>query len=218
MISAKDKFREGYIMVNRPFKFFEMDIPIQKFTIFWAYSEQPVFEQVLTEEAKEEAYHIANPGPFGRALFSNKDAEAYIDEKLSFLFDSAIAYKKLYLGDIVQVFIGTTVIRLYPEEYTILTEEKIKNIIAEDGYHAVVLPGATSIQQFKDSMIYLRSRGVSKSTATKWSSIGLKGMVYYKPYFSLLESFSRPHEIMMPDQFYKDVEGINPTKITQKHT
>jgi len=53
MLDAKKKFREGFIMTKRPFKFANMKNPIQAFTVVWAYSEQPQIRPELTQTARE---------------------------------------------------------------------------------------------------------------------------------------------------------------------
>lgn len=45
---AKDRFRQGFIMLKRPFDFHELKNPLQQFTILWTYSEKPVEKEVLT--------------------------------------------------------------------------------------------------------------------------------------------------------------------------
>lgn len=39
MIKARDKFREGWILLLQPFQFVEMSFPIQKHTMVYAYAE-----------------------------------------------------------------------------------------------------------------------------------------------------------------------------------
>lgn len=207
MINAKDKFREGFIMLLRPFKFAELKNPLQKFTIIWAYSEQPVIKNILTHKAKEEADLIENcTHPL--IFFNKEQREDYIAEKIERLFDRPDSYEKLYEGEIVQCIIDGEQCRFYPDEYKILSKEKVSEIMQEEGYHVLISEELKKINSFKDQSHYLRSRGIKQSIADKWASLSFKGLVIYKPYFQLLTMFCRDYEIYK-DEFYEEVEGVN---------
>ncbi len=205
MIDAKNKFREGYILINRPFQFKEMECPVQKNTIVWAYSEKPVIESNLTEEAKEEVLLISDTSGIG--FMTGEHKQEYIAKEIESIYNNPKNYNHLHVGDIVQSTIDGVVCRFYPDEYEILSEEALTELLEEEGYHTICTQGLYRIKDFLDKAHYLRSRGVSKATAEKWASIGFKDQVYYKPYFGLLKMFCRPNEIY-PDLFYKEVEGI----------
>lgn len=203
-IDAKSKFREGFIMILRPFKFAELKDPIQKLTIVWAYSEQPVIKRVLTDAAKEEADAIANQS----GLFFGFDSkEERIEMQLDELYADSKSWEDLYEGDIVQAYFEDQPCRFYPEEYKIMSREKISELMTEEGYHTVISDELLHIKDFAEKSHYLKSRGVSKHIADKWASLSYPGLVFYKPYYGLLEMFARANEIY-PDTFYEKVEGI----------
>jgi hypothetical protein len=206
MINAKDKFREGFVMIMRPFQFGELSNPIQKFTIVWAYSEQPKIVKELTQTGKEKVDVILNES-HGPRFLTEKDKNDYIDSQIEKVYENSKNWNENYKGEIVQTYIDGQLIRLYPDEYNIISKEKLHEIMGEDGYHAVCSRGLYGIKEFRDQAYYLKSRGVSKHNANKWASVTFKEMVYYKPYYQLLTMFCRNHEIY-PDKFYEDVEGI----------
>ena len=51
---AKHKFREGWIMLKRPFKFGELSKPLQKMTVLYAFSEKPIITMELNAKGIEE--------------------------------------------------------------------------------------------------------------------------------------------------------------------
>ncbi len=209
MIDAKNKFREGFIMLLRPFKFAELKNPLQKLTILWAYSEQPIIKRVLTSEAKNECYLTENVSGLG--FMSKEHKKAWIEEALENLFNSPTSYENLYEGDIVQSYVDGQLCRFYPDEYKILTKERLFEIMQEEGYHVIISEELKLLKEFKDKSHYLKSRGISQKIADKWSSLSFGSMVIYKPYFELLNMFCRDHEIY-EDEFYTQVEGINFSK------
>lgn len=207
MINAKDKFREGFIMIMRPFSFVELRNPIQAFTIVWAYSERPVTRKELTETAKEKMDLVYNESiPIG--FFTKKDKEEYINKEIERISNDNKSWNEKYVGDVVQTYIDGQLIRLYPDEYNIISKEKLAEIMEEEGYHAVCSRGLYELKDFRDKTHYLQSRGVSENIANKWASMSFKELVYYKPYYELLEMFCRDYEIY-PDEFYQEIEGIS---------
>jgi len=111
-----------------------------------------------------------------------------------------------YIGEVVQVTVEGEICRFYPDEYDILSDEALQVLYDEEGYH-VIIENETmlSLPSIKDRMFYLQSRGISKRMALKWSAKGMKDMVYFKPYFELIDLFART---ILPDSFYTEVEGI----------
>jgi hypothetical protein len=206
MIDAKNKFREGFIITLRPFDFLELKNPIQKFTILWAYSEQPKTIKELTETAKEEIDLIVN-NVYGPRFFTREEKDEYIEQQINKVYGDSKNWNECYKGEIVQTYIDGQLIRLYPDEYNIVSKDKLTEIMSEEGYHAVCSRGLYEIKDFRDKTHYLQSRGVSKHIANKWASMGFKEMVYYKPYYELLTMFCRDYEIYS-DSFYEKVEGI----------
>lgn len=208
IIDAKNKFREGFIMLKRPFEFGDMKNPIQKLTIVYAYSERPVLENRLTDKAIEEIENLHNRGTFmNPTRFFNETHEDYLERKLEEIYNIPSNFENIYKGDIVQCLIEGQMCRFYPDEYNIISQEKLNEIMSEEGYHAIVTPGLENIKAYKDTLHYIQSRGVSEAIAKKWAGLSFKDLIYFKPYYSLLEVFCRENEIY-PDDFYEKVEGI----------
>lgn len=205
MINAKDKFREGFIMLLRPFDFAELKNPLQKLTILWAYSEQPVLRDVLKPQAREKIDEICERP--NMSFLRKEDREEWINDQIKKICDNPSSHEKLYEGEIVQTYVDGQLCRFYPDEYKILTKERLAEIMEEEGYH-VILGDVKSLKDFNDKSHYLQSRGVSKNIADKWASLSFHSLVMYKPYFELLKIFCRWNEVY-PDKFYEEVEGIS---------
>lgn len=208
IIDAKNKFREGFIMLNRPFQFSDMQNPVQKLTIVYAYAEQAKFEERLTLKALKEIENIENDSSFlKRDKQINESHTEYIDRKLSQIYDSPLNFENVYKGEIVQAIIDGQTCRFYPDEYSLISLEKLNEIMSEEGYHAIITPGLEKVKQYRDILHYLESRGVSNHIAKKWAGLTFKDLIYFKPYYELLTMFCRDYEIY-PDNFYREVEGI----------
>lgn len=206
VINAKVKFTEGFIMILRPFQFAEMKNPIQKMTIVWAYAEQPVLKKYITSKAKKQVELIENSSYVGR-FFTQKEKEEFIEQEIEKVYKDRSSWENVYKGEIVQCQIDGQTVRFYPDEYNIISKDKLQEILEEDGYHAVCSKGLFELKEFRDKQHYLMSRGVSRNVANKWASVSYKELVYYKPYYELLKIFCREHQIY-PDKFYEEVEGI----------
>lgn len=212
MINAKDKFREGFIMLQRPFCFAELNTPLQKFTILWAYSEKPIIKNVLTTEAKEKIDLIENSSnPIG--FWKKEDKEDYLKREIEYVMNNPKNYDSLYEGEIVQCYVEGQLCRFYPDEYTIVSKEKLNDIMAEEGYHVICDNSLYLLKDFVDKKHYLQSRGVSERVAKKWASLSYGNLVMYKPYYELLEMFCRPYEIVADDNFYKEIENVDFTEL-----
>jgi len=205
MISAKDKFREGFIMLLRPFQFAELKNPIQKLTILWAYSEQPIIRNVLTAKSREKIEEIENSTPF---MFSQQSKDEWLESHIEKVINDSNNYENLYEGEIVQCIVEGQTTRFYPDEYRILGKDKVFDLMQDDGYHTILTDEVRKLPDFAEKCHYLRSRGVSKDKAEKWTSLSYQSLVMYKPYYELLQMFCREHEIY-PDTFYEEVEGIS---------
>jgi hypothetical protein len=214
MVNAKDKFREGFIMLKRPFDFGDLDVPLQNLTILWAYSERPVIKNYLSSEAMEKIADIENTTP-PLGFFSTEERDEYIERKIQWVYDNPKMYEPLYEGDIVQSVVNGQTVRFYPSEYTIVNSEKLAEIMAEEGYHTICNPSLYKTKDFTDKVHYLVSRGVNKRNAEKWASLGYRDMVMYKPYYELLTMFTRPQHIIADDKFYIEVEGIDFTELKE---
>lgn len=207
MIDAKNKFREGYILIKQPFKFEEMQDPVQAYTIAWAYSEQPVFEEEMTISAKEGLEALLNEGPFMNPKVGFKqDFNEYLSKEIEKIYSMESNFNQLHVGDIVQTNIDGITCRFYPDEYSVIDKDTLSEIMEEEGYHAICSQGLYKTKDFLDKFHYLRSRGISEYIAKKWAALGFKELVYYKPYFQLLSMYSR---VIYPDSFYEIMEGIS---------
>lgn len=207
MIDAKSKFREGFILIKQPFKFVE-GLVIQMNTIVWAYSEKPITRQELNSagvEKLETIRHTTPPFFFGSSAKTQE--ENWFSAEVDKVFEDLKNYDQIYEGEVVQCTIEGVTCRFYPNEYSVLELSRVQEILEEEGYHTVVSNTLKSLEPFKTSVHYLKSRGISKSVAEKWVSTTYKDLVYYKPYYSLLSMFARSWE-MYPDKFYEEVEGI----------
>lgn len=198
MLNAKDKFKEGYIMLLRPFDFVELQYPLQKLTILYAYSERPIFRKLLIPSALEEIRLIENSSGM---FYNNERKDADIDK----IVRDDRSYENYYEGDIVQCYVEGHLCRFYPDEYNIIKQNTLDSIFSEEGYHCIVNPAIREHKAFKDKLYYCMTRGIDKTTSEKYASYGFKDLVYFKPYYELLDAFSRH---IYPDKFYEEVEGI----------
>ena len=206
MINAKKKFREGFIMLKRPFKFSELKNPLQTFTILWAYVEAPVTREIITQEGMDKAETIENSTP-AIGFWGLNDRNEWIEKEIEKVFNDPKYKEIVYEGEIVQAFVEGQLCRFYPDEYTIIGADKLTQIMQEEGYHTICDPQIYKLPDFRNKKHYLQSRGVSEHIAKKWASMTFRDLVIYKPYHQLLEMFCRDHEIY-PDTFYDEVERI----------
>jgi len=214
MINAKTKFREGFIMLKRPFQFAELKEPLQKFTILWAYSERPVVKNELTDLAKDEIDLIKNHTK-RLGFWSQEDREEFIENKIEQILNTNKSYSELYEGEVVQAYVDNVMCRFYPSEYSIVDANKLFEIMQEEGYHTICSPALEKLNEFRTNVHYITSRGVDKETAKRWISMGYKSFVMYKPYYQLLELFCTPMEIISNDPFYQRVENIDFTELNK---
>lgn len=209
MINAKDKFREGFIMLLRPFKFAELQEPLQKLTILWAYSEQAIIKRVLTEEGQTKIEDIKNQSnPFNLTPY-----EEWLEQEIAYVTSKEKYFRDDYKGEIVQCVVDKQICRFYPDEYKILSSKKLQEALEEEGYHCIIDERLRSISEFKNKVFYLTSRGVPERIAEKWVSVAYKDLVIYKPYYELLDMFCRPNEIIADDPFYVKTENIDFTEL-----
>lgn len=208
MIDASKRIYHGWIILKQPFRFAELEEPLQMKTILYAYSERPVIKRVLTEKALEERDSILNQSimftPFERK-------EDIIDRQVKELERKNASWEEEYHGEIMQVVINGVTTKFFPEEYDHVSEKLLSEYLEDEAYHMVAHPGLFKNQEFLKRRHYIQSRGVDERIAGKWVSIGFKDLVMYKPYFQLLKMFARDHEIYA-DPFYERVEGIDFTR------
>ena len=206
-INAKEKFREGFIMLNRPFAFAELKDPLQRFTILWAYAEAPVTRTVVSQAGLEKADEIENTT--GAIGFWGVDSRTeWIEKEIEKVYNNPKYQEVQYEGEIVQAFVDGQLCRFYPDEYSIIGPEKLTDIMQEEGYHTICSEAIYGLPDFRNKKHYLQSRGVPERIAKKWASVTFRDLVIYKPYHQLLTMFCRDHEIY-PDSFYEEVEGIS---------
>lgn len=208
MIDARNLFREGFIRIERPFDFAEMEEPIQKYTIVYAYAESLYKKKVLTRAAQDDIEFWYSCS----ALALPKGIDESIQEARAREVERITEYEGNYeeevLGQILQANIDGVTFRLYPDEYTILTKEQVTDYMERPGWHVIPqVESTTNWKNFKDQVYFSRQRGISKADAVRWASLAFPGSVYYKPYFDLLDKFVRQEHIYV-DTFYRRVEGI----------
>jgi hypothetical protein len=198
---AKNKFREGWILLLQPFQFVEMAFPIQKHTMVYAYAEKPTFRRKLKKEAKEKIDDINNSPAFA-FMSTNKAVSEVKEEKIIEIMDDPKSYDQIYTGEIVQTEMDNALLRFMPDEYKIISEDFLSDILSGEGYHTLISKKLETVKEYRDRFHYLQSRGINAVTARKWASIGYKDLVYYKPYGTLVEMYCREHEIYLPDVEY----------------
>lgn len=215
MVNAKDFFREGWVMLLRPFEFAGLPNPLQKLSILYAFSEKPIISREYDEVGKVEwEDYLENFGRDAGFTTMSKYARLFGESELE--YDARVAMQLKYLddnhrkieiyeGNVVQCTIGGNLCRFYPDEYNIIKPETFNQVIEGDEYFMVVEhKNAFEIQAIKDKVHYIRQRGIPEELAKKWSSHSLKDAVYFKPRYELLEIFCRDHEIFLPDSHYPE--------------
>lgn len=204
MIKARDKFREGWILLLQPFQFVEMSFPIQKHTMVYAYAEKPTFRRELKKEALEKI-DIINCEPAFAYLSTNKSVQEVKEKKIIEIMDDGKNYDQIYTGEIVQTEMDDVLLRFMPNEYKIISEDFLSEVLAGEGYHTIINKKLETIKEYRDRFHYMQSRGVVAATAKKWASIGYKDLVYYKPYGTLVDMYCRHAEIYLPDDQYTEL-------------
>lgn len=210
-MEARNRFREGWIMLLRPFKFGELSKPLQKMTILYAYSEQPIINMELTEEGKNllKEAHDNIDKPFGpmigqsniwRRGFGEASDEFY-NHRISVQLDAIYkqyAKQENYKGEIVQCYVEKQLCRFYPEEYNVISRETFEHLLScdEQEYQIEVEDSKIfDLPEMKTKLHYLMSRGISRESAMKMNSNDVKDSVIFRPQQAILEIFCRDHEI-----------------------
>lgn len=209
-MNAKNKFREGWIMLLRPFEFAELKKPLQKMTILYAYSEKPIINMVLNEKGREELkwlnhYWDKKGGGlsdfhkmYQRRLFEDDDT---YDERMGRYLDKIFrdyCIEEDYKGEIVQCYVEGQMCRFYPEEYNIISRETFEHLLTcDEREYQIEIENKShfDIKTVKERIFYIQSRGVSKEKAMKMSSKEAKDSVIFRPQQAILEMFCREHEI-----------------------
>lgn len=214
-MNAKDNyFREAWIMLKRPFKFVEMEQPLQRFTVLYAYADCPLIKYTLNDkgrELKEEIMNSLDSGFLGgnhkyKKGFRESDEEhsKRINDELDYI-DNHYSTVEIYEGHMVQCTVEGVLCRFHPEEYSIIGQDTFNMVVSgEEFFLKTEIPSVFKIQQIKDKIFYMKNRGIPEQIAKKWASFSLKDAVYFKPRIEVLEHFCREPEIYLPDDDYEE--------------
>lgn len=209
-MEAKNRFKEGWIMLLRPFDFAELSEPLQKMTILYAYSEQPIINMELNEKGREELEDLneawdrkGKVGFHGSQMYAIRfgEPEEQYDARMGrYLDDIFRLYSKQenYKGEIVQCYVEKQLCRFYPEEYNVISRETFEHLLTcdEQEYKIDVEDKKFfDLKSIKDRLFYIQSRGIGKNIAMKMSSKEAKDAVIFRPQEAILEMFCREHEI-----------------------
>jgi hypothetical protein len=215
------RFREGWIMLFRPFEFAELDYPLQKLTVVYAFSEEPKYEY----EGNPKFLELQRSYWENERKYAFEDEDAY-ERRTEIDLNAALKVHppiKKYIGEIVQVSLRATEVRLFPDEYKILEDQNLTDLLEEDsGYTShVVFPEMLKQNHVQNLIFYCLQRGISKETSIKMASISLKHAVFLKPRREILEMFCRPYEIIPENaeeriEYAKNLEFSRPPLIPLK--
>lgn len=208
-MKAKDKFREGWIMLLRPFKFAEISQPLQKMTVLYAYSDKPLLSYELNEKGKEEMeklnYFSENNSIFSghHATYSkrlNEDIDEF-DERISKEQDrilSMFSTVEVYKGTIVECYVEGQLCKFFPDEYNVISKETFDHLLVCDEHeYKIDIENETyfATSTIKDRLHYIMSRGIDRDKAMKMASGEAMDNVIFRPQEAVLEMFCREHEI-----------------------
>lgn len=210
-MNAKHKFREGWIMLLRPFKFAELKNPLQKMTVLYAYSEKPIIDMELSPQGEEELDTLSqywDKGGAGgifnaHAMYTKRFGESDEDYNIRmgrYLDEIFSKYRttEVYKGEVVQCYVEGQLCRFYPEEYKVISRETFDHLLTcPDEEYKIEIENDEyfNIKSIKDRIFYIRSRGINKSMAQKMSTAEAKDSVIFRPQECILEMFCREHEI-----------------------
>lgn len=218
-MSAKENyFREAWIMLKQPFKFVEMEQPLQRFTVLYAYADQPLIKYTLDDKGKELKQEIIDSLDSGflggnhkyKKQFRETDEEfsKRINDELDYI-DEHYSKVQIYEGHIVECTVEGVRCRFYPDEYSIISQDTFNMVVSgEEFILKTEVPSVFKIQQIKDKIFYMKNRGIPEQIAKKWASFSLKDAVYFKPRIEVLKYFCRDNEIYLPDMDYSDVDNV----------
>lgn len=217
-MDAKNNFREGHIILQRPFDFYELEYGIPKMTILYAYIERPLFDDELTPEGRERLDRVKHAGSFyahpslKKGIFETQKAfEERISKEFDRIASDASNYKKKHVGNMVQSSIGEVQVSFWPDEYKVLDPDILQEVLYDDSYHMITSnENVFNLPEMEKKIFYLQSRGISKKKAQRLCSFGLKDLVAYFPHPELQKMFCRDHEVVyMPEfeEYYNSVYG-----------
>ena len=202
MINAKNRFKEGWVMLNRPFSFGDIEGTgkvFQKLTIFYAHSERPMLHTVTSEKGIKlinKAIKEANQRK--RLTLSDEQRNGIddqLDEQIEIIKDENRVEE--YKGEIIQFPYYDKVIRFFPDEYKVIGMDTLEAVIGdEDSYEVELLDrNKMELPVLKNSIFYLKSRGISNDQAIRMCTHLLTDGVILRPKRSILEMLCREEEI-----------------------
>lgn len=207
-MNVKDRFVEGWVMLLRPFSFVELKEPLQKMTILYAFSDEPVYETELTSEGRAIMSYIHGQigKPFGLSTEANNIWRRGSGEKNDDLYDYRIDrqleievrkhQEKRYIGQKIIVMINGVECKFFPEEYNTISKETLEYLPSAEEYEIEVLnKNGLADKVISDRLYYIRTRGISEKDALRMIAPGLKDSAIFRPTSDLLNHFCRPHEI-----------------------
>ncbi len=179
-MDARLTFKEGWIMLLRPFKFGELKEPLQKLTILYAFSEKPMINMSLSPEGLKEMELLNESyGKNGGLSFHTsyhkrfKESDDDYEERIGKEIDRIIknySTQEDYEGEIVQCYIENIMCRFYPGEYSIISRETFEHLLIcpEEEYTIDIQnPNMFKLKEIRDRLHYIRSRGISENLAKK---------------------------------------------------
>lgn len=217
-MDAKNNFREGHIMLQRPFKFYELDYGIPKFSILYAYIEKPLFEDELNGRGRE-ALDEVNSGreffgshKFKKGLYEKEeDYNTRVEQEYNSILKDRKNLERTHIGNMVQTTINGVNCSFFPDEYKVINFESLSELIYGDEYLMVTLDEKIfKLPEMEDKIFYLQSRGISKTKAQKLSSFTLKDLVMYYPHPELQKLYCRSNEVIyIPEyeEYYNTIYG-----------
>lgn len=207
-MNAKNKFREGWIMLLRGFKFHELSSPLQHMTMLYAYSNKPLISFELNDKGKElledfkENYGKPMTLTSGCSEFRKRfnEPDDKYEDRMNQEYDriySNYQNVEVYNGEIVECYVEGVTCKFYPDEYKVISQETFGEVINGDAFMMKIdNPNLFELEDIKDQVFYIRSRGIDEDKAKHLASSSLKDAIYFKPKKELLEMFTRDHEIL----------------------
>lgn len=209
-MKAKHRFREGWIMLLRPFKFAELKNPLQKMTILYGYTEKTLFDYELNDEGKKLLERIESAMKAQSFVSSEHDREysmffgekrneyeTRMQKEIDFVYER-FATVEVFKGNVVTCYVEGVECKFFPDEYNVISRETFEHLLTCDEQEYKVEIEDSSffdIKTMRDKLFYIRSRGINKSKAQKMLSSEAKDSVIFRPQPAILEMFCREHEI-----------------------